>query len=1109
MGPERQSSQAIPIPQPSTPVGDDDTPPNGPAHPVDVSPSFDYHDERRLHMNDEIWLSHHLPRLPPASLNDKQGFYPGSIGSSSVTPGSMSPSNHFAQSAGPSLSSSPRLERKAKERAIPSHVSIGQPLQDASPSAFHPTAPELDVPRHAEGGSRMTLEGDDGGDDEGDPGMSTSNAEQTPAADLHPAKAGIDPDNRGDEHERLSYAIERDERELDQGGGFSQNQHDSGQAAQAAQDVTLSTPEHNIGSELKSLYGSFARCLAIRDKYMALSCQRLGDNPRDHDGSFQGFNPPSSGDVSGLKPDANQDQSEVFPPNPSNDDAFNAAPFPAWKIYPPPPAPHWHWTPAEDGIRPEHADDPDAAQRVSSTADDPSAITGERSGGKDSQAFRIETCEIPSGANVKCDFGLNEEGVFEVWYEDLEATGSIPAPASAAKLETEPTSRSAKGKGKQRVSRVPSLKEYFTDLDYLLGVCCDGPAKSFAFRRLKYLASKWSMYCLLNEYQELADMKAVPHRDFYNVRKVDTHIHHSASMNQKHLLRFIKSKLKKAPNEIVIHRDDKDLTLKQVFESLKLTAYDLSIDTLDMHAHQEFHRFDRFNDRYNPTGSSRLREIFLKTDNLLKGKYLAELTQELITDLEQSKYQNSEWRLSIYGRSMAEWDKLAKWVINNKLLSHNVRWLIQVPRLYNVYKQAGQVDSFEDIVKNVFQPLFEVTKDPSTHPELHVFLQRVVGFDSVDDESKPERRLYRKYPTAQMWTTTQSPPYTYWIYYMYANMASLNAWRRARGFNTFVLRPHCGEAGDTDHLSSAFLTAHSISHGILLRKVPALQYLYYLKQIGLAMSPLSNNALFLTYERNPFKDFFRAGLNVSLSTDDPLQFHFTASHLLEEYSCAAQIYKLTPADMCELARNSVIQSGWEMQVKKHWIGQKWYLPGSAGNDIHKTNVPNIRLAYRHATLLEELSLIHHGLHSPSATPTHLKTYPVLPNSPMANTSLGTPIAAPGPGTGLSMSAGDVGAAAMALSTITSLPSSISDAVASRQLPGGPMISHSTKPSLSLPPGGIVGSMGGSVPVPLPVNPNPVQVIEGASALDEKARRKRSVGNFKRDIEEFRTGTRGE
>eukprot|EP00441_Pelagodinium_beii_P010964 CAMPEP_0197685876 /NCGR_PEP_ID=MMETSP1338-20131121/101635_1 /TAXON_ID=43686 ORGANISM="Pelagodinium beii, Strain RCC1491" /NCGR_SAMPLE_ID=MMETSP1338 /ASSEMBLY_ACC=CAM_ASM_000754 /LENGTH=47 /DNA_ID= /DNA_START= /DNA_END= /DNA_ORIENTATION= len=32
------------------------------------------------------------------------------------------------------------------------------------------------------------------------------------------------------------------------------------------------------------------------------------------------------------------------------------------------------------------------------------------------------------------------------------------------------------------------------------------------------------------------------HRDFYNVRKVDTHIHHSAAMNAKHLLRFMKKK---------------------------------------------------------------------------------------------------------------------------------------------------------------------------------------------------------------------------------------------------------------------------------------------------------------------------------------------------------------------------------------------------------------------------------------------------------------------------------------------------------------------------------------------------------------------------------------
>jgi AMP deaminase len=107
--------------------------------------------------------------------------------------------------------------------------------------------------------------------------------------------------------------------------------------------------------------------------------------------------------------------------------------------------------------------------------------------------------------------------------------------------------------------------------------------------------------------------------------------------------------------------------------------------------------------------------------------------------------------------------------------------------------------------------------------------------------------------------------------------------------DTFVLRPHAGEAGITDNLTAAFLTSYGINHGILLRKVPALQYLYYLKQIGLAMSPLSNNALFLNYERNPFPAFFHRGLNISLSTDDPLQFHFTKEPLIEEYSVAAQV----------------------------------------------------------------------------------------------------------------------------------------------------------------------------------------------------------------------------
>jgi AMP deaminase len=130
-----------------------------------------------------------------------------------------------------------------------------------------------------------------------------------------------------------------------------------------------------------------------------------------------------------------------------------------------------------------------------------------------------------------------------------------------------------------------------------------GPVISHCYHRLEILSSKFTLHHLLNHSRELVAQKSVPHRDFYNVRKVDTHVHHSACMNQKHLLRFIKFKLKTHTNDVVICRDGKQMTLGEVFQSLNLKAYELSIDTLDMHAHDTFHRFDRFNLKYNPAGN--------------------------------------------------------------------------------------------------------------------------------------------------------------------------------------------------------------------------------------------------------------------------------------------------------------------------------------------------------------------------------------------------------------------------------------------------------------------------------------------------------------------------
>ncbi|KAE9622240.1 hypothetical protein Lal_00032567 [Lupinus albus] len=514
---------------------------------------------------------------------------------------------------------------------------------------------------------------------------------------------------------------------------------------------------------------------------------------------------------------------------------------------------------------------------------------------------------------------------------------------------------------KEELFPVADATTFFTDLHHILRVIAAGNIRTLCHYRLNLLEQKFSLHLMLNADREFLAQKSAPHRDFYNVRKVDTHVHHSACMNQKHLLRFIKSKLRKEPDEVVIFRDGTYLTLKEVFESLDLTGYDLNVDLLDVHADKStFHRFDKFNLKYNPCGQSRLREIFLKQDNLIQGRFLGELTKQVFSDLEASKYQMAEYRISIYGRKQSEWDQLASWIVNNELYSENVVWLIQLPRLYNVYKEMGIVTSFQNILDNIFIPLFEVTVDPDSHPQLHVFLKQVVGLDLVDDESKPERRPTKHMPTPAQWTNVFNPAFSYYVYYCYANLYTLNKLRESKGMTTIKFRPHSGEAGDIDHLAATFLTTHNIAHGINLRKSPVLQYLYYLAQIGLAMSPLSNNSLFLDYHRNPLPVFFSRGLNVSLSTDDPLQIHLTKEPLVEEYSIAASVWKLSACDLCEIARNSVYQSGFSHALKSHWIGKEYYKRGPNGNDIHRTNVPHIRLEFRDTIWREEMQQVYLG-----------------------------------------------------------------------------------------------------------------------------------------------------
>ena len=55
----------------------------------------------------------------------------------------------------------------------------------------------------------------------------------------------------------------------------------------------------------------------------------------------------------------------------------------------------------------------------------------------------------------------------------------------------------------------------------------------------------------------------------------------------------------------------------------------------------------------------------------------------------------------------------------------------------------------------------------------------MIGFDSVDDESKPENPLFDKdVSPPQEWDDVENPPYAYYQYYTYANMTVLNHFRQ-------------------------------------------------------------------------------------------------------------------------------------------------------------------------------------------------------------------------------------------------------------------------------------------------------------------------------------------
>ncbi|KEG10369.1 putative adenosine monophosphate deaminase [Trypanosoma grayi] len=492
--------------------------------------------------------------------------------------------------------------------------------------------------------------------------------------------------------------------------------------------------------------------------------------------------------------------------------------------------------------------------------------------------------------------------------------------------------------------------------------------RNFSTRRLELLEHKFMLHLAVNRSLEAGTTakKASQNRDFYQATKVDNNVRMETGMTARHLLNFIVSKANNNGDDIVAHQKGKEpQTLRQLLQELQISPNTLTVDDLSV---QVDATLGVASAQYTPEGRDELLTLLLKTDNQMKGRYFAELTKLTFENFKHDRFTFTENRLPIYGASDKEWGLLSDWFDTHGMASFHNQWMVQVPRIYSYLRKRGKIQSFAEYLENIFKPLWAVSLHPSKDPRLFHFVNHISGFDCVEDERRPDTPLNMATKAPHEWTSEEEPPFNYYMYHMWANIYSLNEFRRRRNFSTFTFRPSCGETGAVDHLIGGFLLANAINYGVTLADDAPLQYLFYLARIGVTVSPLSNNTKVLGYLDNPFPHFFRRGLMVSLSTDSPLMFHHTQEPLLEEYSIASKVWKLGPNDMCEIARNSVLLSGFDAAFKRERLGDLYFLSSSRSNDASRTHLSDIRVAYRFDTYHTEVALLEHisGLNFPKA-----------------------------------------------------------------------------------------------------------------------------------------------
>ena len=150
---------------------------------------------------------------------------------------------------------------------------------------------------------------------------------------------------------------------------------------------------------------------------------------------------------------------------------------------------------------------------------------------------------------------------------------------------------------------------------------------------------------------------------------------------------------------------------------------------------------------------------------------------------------------------------------------------------------------------------------------------------------------------------------------------SFRVWERLRKAGK-VTKCHAGEFGGPSRVREAIqqLGVRRVQHGVRAVEDPAVVRLAAELGVTFDTCPLSNVGLgvFPDIASHPLRALMRAGVNCTVSTDDPLCF---ANTLCDEYSALAEQGGFTRAELAQLARN-----GWKVadvpeSERRRWLAE--------------------------------------------------------------------------------------------------------------------------------------------------------------------------------------------